>query len=189
LIRALGLALVLLACPMLYAQFDYPLGQRDQLDKSVEVRELVAKYCRADYEGARLNAQDWPKLEPLVWWKSNPDFTEIKIISRYTVESEPSQNHGKFNVSVQYRLLGSFDLATGFIREPANAVQQVDYTVSAVNSDWRIADADNPMPHPSRAAAVKWLNAKISTMTDPATKKIYEDALRQLQPPSPPPTQ
>lgn len=164
------------------AQFDLPIGQREQLDKDVEVRDQVSRYCRLDYEGARLNAQDWAKLQPLVWWKSNPDYTQIDVVSRYTVETEATENHGKYNVTVQYRKLGNFDLAAGYVREPANSVQEVNYTVTAVNGEWRILDTDNTMPHASRAAVLKWLNAKISSAPDAPARKIYEDALRQLQP-------
>ena len=175
--------IVLLAGPseLVLAQFDLPLGQREQVDKSAETRELVSKYCRLDYEGARLNAPDWSKLQPLVWWKTNPDYTQMDIVTRYTVEGEPSSNRGKYNVTVQYRTLGIFDLVAGYVSEPANSVQEVNYTVSAVNGEWRILDADNTMPHPSRPAMIKWLNSRISGTTDAAARKIYEDALRQLQ--------
>lgn len=177
--------IVLLAGPseLVLAQFDFPLGQREQVDKSAETRELVSKYCRLDYEGARLNAPDWSKLQPLVWWKTNPDYTQMDIVTRYTVEGEPSPNRGKYNVTVQYRTLGIFDLVAGYVSEPANSVQEVNYTVSAVNGEWRILDADNTMPHPSRPAMIKWLNSRISGTTDAAARKIYEDALRQLQTP------
>ena len=177
--------IVLLAGPseLVLAQFDLPLGQREQVDKSAETRELVSKYCRLDYEGARLNAPDWSKLQPLVWWKTNPDYTQMDIVTRYTVEGEPSSNRGKYNVTVQYRTLGIFDLVAGYVSEPANSVQEVNYTVSAVNGEWRILDADNTMPHPSRPAMIKWLNSRISGTTDAAARKIYEDALRQLQTP------
>jgi len=177
--------LILLVGPseLALAQFDLPLGQHEQADKSVAARELVSKYCRLDYEGARLNSPGWSKLEPLVWWKTNPDYTQMDIVTRYAVESEPSPNHGKYNVTVQYRTLGIFDLVTGYVREPENSVREVNYTVSAVNGEWRILDADSTMPHPSRAAMVKWLNARMASNADTSAKKIYQDALQQLQAP------
>lgn len=177
------LAVAVAAASSAPAQFGVPVGQRQQVEKSVEVRELVSKYCRLDYDGARLRTPDWPKLQPLVWWKSSPEYSQINVISRYTVEAEPTLNHGKYNVTVQYRLLGSFDLVTGYIHEPANSVQEVNYTVSAVNDEWRISEADNTLPHPSRIAMVKWLNEKAEATQDPSAKKLYEEALRQLQAP------
>jgi hypothetical protein len=146
-----------------------------------QIRELVSKYCRLDYEGTRLDPQSWSKTEPIVWWKSNPDYTQIDVVSRYTVDSEPESNHGKFLVAVHYRLLGVYDLATGYVPEPEGTTQDVSFLVTTENTEWRIADADNTFPHPSRAAMLKWLNEKISTTQDEAVKARYQSALTQLQ--------
>jgi hypothetical protein len=90
-------------------------------------------------------------------------------------------NHGKYLVTVHYRLLGTYDLANGYVREPEGAMQDVDFTVKAENSEWRIADSENPLPHPSRAAMLKWLNGKLSAAQDETAKARYQDALQQLQ--------
>jgi hypothetical protein len=164
-----------------FAQFDMPLNHTQPDTKSADVRELVSKYCRVDYEGARLDGQGWAKVEPLVTWRSNPDYTEINVISRYTVEADPTESHGKFTVTVHYRLLGSYNLVTGYVREPPNSVQQVSYVVSGTNGEWRISDSDNALPHPSRATMLKWLNDKLSAAQDEPAKLRYQDALRQLQ--------
>jgi hypothetical protein len=57
----------------------------------------------------------------------------------------------------------------------------VEYTVTAVNDEWRINDADPNFPHPSRGAMLKWLNDKISTTQDSSAKNLYQEALRLLQ--------
>ena len=57
----------------------------------------------------------------------------------------------------------------------------MEYTVTAVNAEWRIDDAEPNFPHPSRAAMLKWLNDKISTTQDAAAKSVYQEALQQLQ--------
>ena len=134
-----------------------------------------------DYEGARLDGQGWAKVEPLVTWRSNPDYAQINVISRYTVDADPTESHGKFTVTVHYRLLGSYNLVTGYVREPPNSVQQVSYVVSGTNGEWRILDSDNGLPHPSRAAMLKWLNDKLNATQDEPAKLRYQDALRQLQ--------
>ncbi len=146
-----------------------------------QMRELVSKYCRLDYEGTRLDPQSWSKIQPLVWWRSSPEYTQIDVISRYTVDSEPVSNHGKYIVAVHYRLLGIYDLTTGYVPEPEAATQDVSFTVTSENTEWRIADAENTFPHPSRAAMLKWLNDKISAAPDDAAKARYQDALKQLQ--------
>ena len=163
------------------AQLGLPLGHTEQDTKSADVREVVSKYCRLDYEGARLDGQGWSKIGPLVSWRTNPEYTDINVIARYTVDAEPAGNRGKYTVTVHYRLLGSYNLATGYVREAPNSVQQVQYTVTDANGELRISDSENSLPHPSRAAMLKWLNDKLSASQDEPAKIRYQEALRQLQ--------
>lgn len=156
-----------------------PLGRTEQDTKSADVRELVSKYCRLDYEGDRLDEKNWAKMQPLVAWRLNPEYAEINVISRYTVDTDPPSNKGKFDVTVHYRLLGSYNLGTGYVPEPAN--QTVEYTVTDSNGDFRITDSENNLPHPSRAAMLKWLNDKLSATRDEKAKLRYQEALKQLQ--------
>ncbi len=158
-----------------------PLGHVEQDTKSADVRELVSKYCRLDYEGARLDGQGWAKVQPLVSWRTNPEYAEISVISRYEVETDPTANHGKYAVTVHYHLLGSYALSTGYVPEAPGSVQTVEYTVTDTNGDLRITDSDNSLPHPSRAVMLKWLNDKVSASQEEPAKKRYQDALRQLQ--------
>jgi hypothetical protein len=116
-----------------------------------------------------------------VWWKTNPGYSHMDVISRYTVETSPVLTNGKYTVTVHYRLLGRFEPGIGYSREAANSNQDVDYTVTAVNDEWRIDDADPNFPHPSRAAMLKWLAEQISTTSDPAAKNLYQQAVQKLQ--------
>src|ERR1035437_944588 len=163
------------------AQFPLPLNHVEQDTRAEQIRELVSKYCRLDYEGARLGPQTWTKFQPLVWWKTNPDYTQMDVISRYTVETAPVLTHGKYTVTVHYRLLGRFETAIGYSRDAANSTRDVEYTVTAVNDEWRINDAEPNFPHPPRAAMLKWLNDKIDTTPEPSAKNIYQETLRELQ--------
>jgi hypothetical protein len=158
-----------------------PLPHAEQDTRGADIRELVSKYCRLDYEGARLDGQGWAKIEPLVSWKSSPEYAEINIISRYMIDPEPAESHGKYTVTVHYRLLGSYNLATGYIPEPPNTPQNVQYTVTNTKGDLRISASENSLPHPSRAAMLKWLNEKLNATQDDMAKRRYQDALRQLQ--------
>ena len=177
----LAIAFLISAATLLVAQFPMPTSRPPEDTQPAQVREIVSKYCRLDYEAARLDPQAWPKYQPLVWWKSSPDYTQIDVIARYTVDPEPVLVHGKFRATVHYRLLGIYDLANGYVREPDGATQDVDFTVSSENTEWRIADAENTAPHPSRAAMLKWLNAKIGATEDPAAKTRLQEGLNQLQ--------
>lgn len=175
-----AVAFFLIAASFAVAQFPVDLNSIHQDSQPAKIHELVARYCRTDYEGARLDPQSWEKVQPMVWWHTNPDFTQIDVISRYTVETEPSSSHGKYTMTVQYRLLGIYDMATGYVPEPG-ATQDVSFTVTGENGEWRVADAENTYPHPSRAIMLKWLNDKISSTQDEAAKTRYQEALKLLQ--------
>jgi hypothetical protein len=163
------------------AQFPVPTNRGGEDAEPAQTRELVSRYCRLDYEGARLDPQAWPKFQPLVWWKSNPAYTQIDVVARYTVDLPPASDHSKYSVPVHYRLLGVYDVTTGYLREPDGSNQNVDFAVTTENMESRIADAENTSPHPSRAAMLKWLNEQIGATQDSATKTRLQNALQQLQ--------
>ncbi|MGA2902265.1 MAG: hypothetical protein ABSD98_00415, partial [Candidatus Korobacteraceae bacterium] len=125
--------------------------------------------------------QAWPKFQPLVWWTSAPSYTQIDVVARYSVDIPPEPKDGKYQVTVHYRLLGTYDLTNGYVPEPPGANQDVDFLVSSEKTEWRIGDAENTFPHLSRAAMLSWLNKQISTTQDPSAKARYQDALKQLQ--------
>jgi hypothetical protein len=173
--------LVLGGCVSLFAQFPINTQKPAEDTAPTQVRELVAKYCRLDYDGARLDPQAWPKFEPLVWWTSAPQYTQIDVIARYSVDTEPVATKNKYSVSVHYRLLGTYDLVNGYVPEPSGAMQNVDFLVTMENTQWKIGDSENTLPHPSRAGMLKWLNEKLASTDDAAAKERYQQALTQIQ--------
>ena len=44
----------------------------------------------------------------------NPEFPLFIVTSRFDVEAELGFEHGKFEVTVHYRLLGKYDMAEGY---------------------------------------------------------------------------
>jgi hypothetical protein len=179
--RIVAAALFLLsASGLLLAQFPINTQKPAEDNTPVEVRAMVAKYCRLDYEGGRIDPSAWPKFESIVWWKEAPKYTQIDVVARYAVDPEPVARGGKFLVSVHYRLLGTYDLANGYLPEPAGSMQNVDFVVSAENTEIRIADAENTFPHPSRAAMLKWLNEQLASAQDAGVKDRLQKAVTQL---------
>ncbi len=173
----------MLASASASAQFGVPLDHTDPRLEPVTVRELVARYCRLDYAGARLNPSDWPKLQPTVAWPTNPDFSLFMVTSRFDVEAELTSEHGKYSVTVHYRSLGKFDLSEGYSEDAADLIQSVVFTISEVNGEWRITAVEPSYPHPSRAAALQWINQKLSQTQDPTAVSIYQHALQDLKAP------
>jgi hypothetical protein len=191
LFRRFAIPMVFLLAAGCWAQeMPFPVGHAEQDTRAEQVRALVSQYCRLDYSGARLDQQGWTKLEPIVWWKTNPDYQQIDVISRFTVETEPVLTNGRYTVTVHYRRLGRYDPGIGYSRVMTSPTEDVEYTVTAVKDEWRIDDAEPNFPHPSQAAMVKWLTAQISSTQDASAKSVYEEALRQLQAPAsaPPPS-
>lgn len=162
------------------AQFGVPLDRDQSRAQPAHLRELVAQYCRLDYEGARLSAQDWPKVESLVTWRSNPDYPLVNVISRFTIDNEPVPERGKYTVTVHYRLLGRFTVGEGYSREAANSTEDVVFTVAQSNGDWRVTEVEPNYPRPSKPAMLKWLNANLSNTQDPAAKVVYQQAIDEL---------
>ncbi len=180
-VRFLVFALLVGLATRTQAQFGVPLNHEDPKLEPAAVRELVAQYCRLDYSGARLNPADWSKLEPLVAWRTNPDFLLFMTTSRFDIDNEPVAGHGKYEVTVHYRLLGRYDLSEGYSSESANQIEDVRFTVTEVNGGWRISQAEPGYPHPSRAAALQWASKKLAETQDPASKVSYQRAVEQLQ--------
>ena len=164
------------------AQFGVPLSHTDPKLESVEARELVARYCRFDYAGARLNPADWPKLQPLVSWTNNPEFPVMMVTARFDVDQEPVLERGnKYSITVHYRLVGRYDMTEGYSNDGANSVENVQFVVAEVNGDWRITEVEPSYPHPSRVSTLQWLNKKLAGAADPASKLTYQHAVQDLQ--------
>lgn len=185
-LRSLRLSFISLACLTVLgidasAQFGVPLNHSDPKLETVTIREVVARYCRLDYAGARLNSADWGKLQSLVAWQKNPDYSLFMVTSRFDVDADLSSDHSKYQVTVHYRLLGKYDISEGYSPESANQVEDVRYVVAEVNGDWRITEAEPNYPHPSRAAALQWINNKLAEAQDPVAKLTYQHAVEDLQ--------
>ncbi len=160
------------------AQFGIPT-QIQHLTNDADVRNKVGQYVRLDYQGARLTDQDWPKLKPLVDWTSNPDYPLIDVVSRYDIDTTASQKGSKWYIDVTYHLLGRFNVGQGYSTEPSGSQKQVEFTVESVNGDLKVVNIDPNFPRPSRAAMLKWLESKQAS-ADPATKVIYQQAIKDL---------
>jgi hypothetical protein len=175
---------VLLLCTGGFAQFGVPLNRDESHAQPARIRELAAQYCRLDYDGARLNPTEWPKLQPVVAWRNNPDFPIVNVISRFSLDEQPVPEHGRYSINVHYRLLGRFAVGEGFSKETAGSIEDVTITVSQLNGEWRVTDVEPNYPHPSRAAMLKWLNDNLAKTADATAKSIYQHAISDLQAPA-----
>jgi hypothetical protein len=178
------IAVLPLLATLALAQFGVPLNRDESRAQPARIRELVGQYCRLDYDGVRLEPENWPKMQSVVSWRTNPDFPVINVISRYTIDEQPVESRSKYQITVHYRLLGRFTMGEAFSKEVANSTEDVTFTIAQVSGNWRITDVEPNYPHPSRAAMLKWLNGNLAKAPDNATKTIYEDAIHKLQTPT-----
>jgi hypothetical protein len=162
-----------------YAQIGFPT-QVPRGIQDADIRNLVARYCRLDYLGARITEQDWQKLKPVVTWTSNPDFPLIDVVSRYDVDPEVTSQHGKWRVTVHYHLLGRFNMGEGYSTEISGSIKDADFTVSNINGELKVSSVDPDYPHPSRAAMLSWLQQKEAKADDPHSRIIYQQATTGL---------
>jgi hypothetical protein len=141
----------------------------------------VREYVRQDYEGARLSADSWAAhIKDLTTWKTDPDWQNIKIISRYEVVSV-KEGLRSATIGVRYEVLGQFESGVGYLAEPGS--EDADFRLKEIDNAWKIEDLD-PLtgPHVSRARVVQWLQASLVKEKDPARRVAIESALKQLQP-------
>jgi len=105
------------------------------------------------------------------------------VTSRFDVDKDMVQSHGKYELTVHYRLAGKYDLAEGYSDDTSStgSVEDVRFMVTEVNGDWRISDIQPNYPHASQAAALQWVNQKLAKAQDPVAKTIYQHAVDLLQ--------
>lgn len=168
------LCTILLTCASSFAQF--PLGGAGR--QSETSRTVVNNYCRMDYAGVRLAKDSWPRLKPLTAWKENPDWNGFTIVSQYDILAA-DQGLRSATVSVQYAVLGRFEIGLGYLAEPGSEV--VSFRLKEVDSAWKIEDQDPAInPHISKARAIAWLKSSLAAEKDAVNKIIFAKALKEL---------
>src|ERR1017187_1276244 len=92
------------------AQANVRINPGERSSRNAEYRQLVANYCRMDYDGARIVPGGWTRIQPVTGWRDNPDFHRIAVVTRYQIMPEVVSGHGRAIYSVQYNVSGEYDL-------------------------------------------------------------------------------
>jgi hypothetical protein len=169
------LVTILLICGPSFAQF--PIGGASR-PSSEPSRLVVSKYCRMDYAGARLAKETWPRMKQLTTWKENPDWNGFTVVSQYEiVDAEDGLRYA--TVSVQYAVLGRFQMHLGYLAEPGS--EAVSFRLKDVDGAWKIEDQDPAInPHVSKARAIAWLKSSLAEEKDAANRIVLQKALKNL---------
>lgn len=158
-----------------FAQANLRINPGERSSRHAEDRQAVANYCRLDYDGARIVANGWMRVQPLTTWRENPDFRRIAVVTRYQILPEVTNDHGRAVYSVQYDVSGEYDLAGGYF--PA----EDHITVQIVVADGRVAETSEPRPLVGRQRVQQWLQARLDSEKDPVAKNTVQLSLQRMQ--------
>jgi hypothetical protein len=160
-----------------------PLGQTRVIDTIAKKRILLSNYCRLDFEGARLQPDGWRRFKPYTSIPSNPDFSRIVIVSRYTV---PVIEQDSAVFFVNYQTVGYYDELAGY--SPSAINERAEFQVADHHDEPTVTEVSPGMPHVSPRAAVAWMNLRLA---DPKTGDVerahLKSAIEQLNKLLPPP--
>ena len=148
------------------------------IPKNEQVQLAVREFCRQDFAGARLTADDGVTSS-----RSRPGRTikTFHIVSRYE-QASVTTGYRSGHVGVKYMVIGRFELGAGYA--PLSESEDVDFKLKEIDGTWRIDETDPDLlePHLSKQAALQWLQQKQKTVTDPGDKVSIETALKALAP-------
>jgi hypothetical protein len=161
------------------AQANVRINPGERSNRNAEYRQMVANYCRLDYDGARIVANGWTRMQPLTSWRDNPDFHRIAVVTRYQILPEAQNERGRSIYSVQYDVSGEYDLAGGYF--PGADQITVRIAVGEAAGDTHVLDTTEPRPLVGRARLLQWLQAKLDSEKDPGAKNTLQLSLQRMQ--------
>lgn len=167
------------------------LGGRSFSDLYAAQKILLSNYCRLDFEGARLEAAGWSRLQPYTSLRANPEFQRVVIVTRFNIEipEQPVEE-----LTATYQTVGFYQEDEGYTEQASK--DQVTFRMREQNGDLLVTEFRPDLPHVSPRAAIAWMNLRLA---DPKTSDLeharLKDAVQQLnkflpqpRPATPPPT-
>ena len=145
--------------------------------------EIVKKYARLDFKGARLEPASQEVLHPFIDWREEPLWGTVVVIESYEV-----LDHTKYweiispleaVIPVQYRVLGKMYWETGtFLAEPR--VEQIPFRVKGKRHRWRLMGPHIP-PHVGLKRMIKFVRHAILQETDPSRREQLSVLQQELE--------
>lgn len=124
--------------------------------KSIPPAEVVRAFCKLDFEGARLEAANYPKIAKLYSWKGEPGWDTALIVKSFRVK--PVANNGNTaSVIVEYTQYGELAGEEFHLKEGANAAR---FKLKKISGSWRIIAPVIP-PHVSVSAIRQHIEALV----------------------------
>ena len=141
-------------------------------------RVVVANYCRADFTGARLESKGWSRIRPYTTMDSNPGFTRIVIVSRYSIEPPIEESDVWI---VDYQTVGYYLTGAGY--NPATTSERAEIMINRDKERQKpfVASVRPQDPFVSPRSAIAWMQARLGdSSTDDGERKHLQDAIAEL---------
>jgi hypothetical protein len=152
-----------------------PLNTPSVIDTVTKKRILLSNYCRLDFEGARLRPDGWNRFRPYTSMPSNPDYSRIVIVTRYSVEAP----QGGALLYVSFQQVGYYDEVEGYVALPAS--DRVEFHVEEHRDEVLVRNVSPGMPHVSPRAAIAWMNLRMAdSKTSDVERGHLKEAVNQL---------
>ncbi len=161
------------------AQSGLRINPGEHSNRNAEYRQIVANYCRLDYDGARLTAQGWPRIQPITSWRENPEFKRVAVVTRYQILPDMRSDHGRLSFDVEYDVSGEFDFSSGYFPDPNRIVVHIELSDS--NGDARVTDTSEQRPFVGQPRFLQWLQARLAAESDPVAKATLQASLLRFQ--------
>jgi hypothetical protein len=161
------------------AQANVRINPGERSNRHAEDRQIVANYCRLDYDGARIVANGWTRIQAFTSWRDNPDFRRIAIVTRYQILPEVQNERGRSIYTVQYDVSGEYDMLGGYFPGVDHITVQI--AVGEFNGEPRVMETSEARPFVGRVRLLQWIQTKLDAETDPGAKNTLQLSLQRLQ--------
>ena len=150
-------------------------------------QEVLNKFLKLDFDGARLDSDGFKKVFPLTDWKDAPGYDSSIIVRSYKV-GQPSMRGGQTKIVVTYDVVGliagntmweSFTPSSESFKDQV----RISYELVSQHGVWKVHGPDE-LPHISIDVALKNEEALLADKSRDADEhKAYQqivEALRKL---------
>ena len=123
-------------------------------------QDVLTKFVKLDFDGARLDSDGFKKVFPLTDWPDAPGYDSAIIIKSYKIGA-PTERSGKTFIPVTYEVVGFMSgnvmweaYADNPNSESFKDQVKVNYELVSKKGQWKVHEPDT-LPHISVAVALK----------------------------------
>lgn len=145
--------------------------------------EIVKKYARLDFKGARLESRSQEVLEPFIDWTEEPIWGTVVVVESYEVLEHTKHweivSPMEAVIPVDYRVVGTMYWKTATFLAEARRTR-VRFRVKGKLHRWRLMGPHIP-PHVGLKRMVKFLRQAILEERDPSRRQRLTALQKELE--------